>query len=44
LAACVKPFLDAGFTDVAVVQVGDELQQEFLDQAAKPLLDKLRAL
>lgn len=39
----VKPYLEAGFTDVAVVQVGDEGQSAFLDQAAKPLLEKLRA-
>ena len=39
----VKPYLDAGFTDVAVVQVGDEGQSTFLDRAAKPLLEKLRA-
>ena len=37
------PFWDAGFTDVAVVQVGDEGQDRFLDQAAEPLLEKLRA-
>ena len=33
----------AGFTDVALVQVGDENQQRFLDEAAGPLLEKLRA-
>ena len=44
LAASVQPYLDAGFTDVALVQVGDELQQQFLDEAATPLLEKLRAL
>ena len=38
----VQPFWEAGFTDVAIVQVGDEGQTEFLDQAAKPLLEKLR--
>jgi G6PDH family F420-dependent oxidoreductase len=38
----VQPYWEAGFTDVAIVQVGDEGQAEFLDQAAKPLLDKLR--
>ena len=38
----VQPFWEAGFTDVAIVQVGDEGQREFLDQAAKPLLEKLR--
>jgi G6PDH family F420-dependent oxidoreductase len=37
----VQPYWEAGFTDVAIVQVGDEGQAEFLDQAAKPLLDKL---
>ncbi|MCW2816443.1 MAG: Coenzyme F420-dependent N5,N10-methylene tetrahydromethanopterin reductase-related flavin-dependent [Nocardioides sp.] len=36
-------FWEAGFTDVALVQVGDRLQQQFLDEAAGPLLDKLRA-
>lgn len=44
LAESVKPFWEAGFTDVAVVQVGDEGQQDFLDQAARPLLERLRAL
>jgi G6PDH family F420-dependent oxidoreductase len=44
LAESVRPYLQAGFTDVALVQVGDALQQEFLDKAAGPLLDKLRAL
>jgi hypothetical protein len=39
----VQPFLEAGFTDVAIVQVGDEGQSAFLDEAAKPLLEKLRA-
>ncbi|ASR55107.1 LLM class flavin-dependent oxidoreductase [Cellulomonas sp. PSBB021] len=33
----------AGFTDVAVVQVGDEGQQRFLDEAAGLLLERLRA-
>jgi G6PDH family F420-dependent oxidoreductase len=44
LAESVRPFVDAGFSDVAVVQVGDELQQQFLDEVAGPLLEKLRAL
>ena len=39
----VRPFWEAGFTDVALVQVGDELQQRFLDEVAEPLLEKLRA-
>ncbi len=44
IAEAVKAYVDAGFTDVALVQVGDEGQQRFLDEAAKPLLEKLRAL
>jgi G6PDH family F420-dependent oxidoreductase len=44
LAASVQPFLDAGFTDVALVQIGDESQQEFLAEVARPLLQRLRAL
>lgn len=36
-------FWEAGFTDVALVQVGDEGQERFLDEAAGPLLEKLRA-
>jgi G6PDH family F420-dependent oxidoreductase len=39
----VKPYWEAGFTDIALVQVGDERQQEFLDTAAGPLLERLRA-
>jgi len=38
----VSAYGEAGFTDVALVQIGDEGQQEFLDQAAAPLLEKLR--
>lgn len=44
LAASVQPFLDAGFTDVALVQVGDESQVEFLAEVAGPLLERLRGL
>jgi len=39
----VSAFWEAGFTDIALVQVGDEGQQRFLDEAAAPLLEKLRA-
>jgi G6PDH family F420-dependent oxidoreductase len=39
----VRPYWEAGFTDIALVQVGDEMQQRFLDEAAGPLLEKLRA-
>jgi G6PDH family F420-dependent oxidoreductase len=43
IAAGVKEYLDAGFTDVALVQVGDEHQRDFLDLAGKELLATLRA-
>jgi G6PDH family F420-dependent oxidoreductase len=44
IAESFRPYLDAGFTDVALVQVGDEGQDEFLAEAAPALLEKLRAL
>ena len=43
LAESARPFLDAGFTDLAVVQVGDHNQERFLAEAAGPLLERLRA-
>ncbi len=33
----------AGFTDLAIVQVGEEKQAQFLAEAAGPLLERLRA-
>ena len=39
----VSAYWDAGFTDVALVQVGGDTQEQFLAEAAGPLLDKLRA-
>ena len=39
----VSAYWEAGFTDIALVQVGDERQDEFLATAAGPLLEKLRA-
>ncbi|MCS5721286.1 TIGR03557 family F420-dependent LLM class oxidoreductase [Herbiconiux sp. CPCC 203407] len=44
IAESFRPYLEAGFTDVALVQVGDEGQDEFLAEAAPALLEKLRAL
>ena len=38
----VSAYWQAGFTDVALVQIGDDGQEQFLSEAAKPLLDKLR--
>ena len=44
LAESARPFLDAGFTDLAIIQVGDHNQERFLAEAAEPLLERLRAL
>lgn len=44
LAESVQPFVDAGFTDIAIVQIGDEQQERFLAEVAEPLLERLRAL
>jgi G6PDH family F420-dependent oxidoreductase len=43
IVEAVGAFTEAGFTDVAVVQVGDEGQQEFLTFAEKELLPALRS-
>jgi G6PDH family F420-dependent oxidoreductase len=43
IVEAVSAYWEAGFTDVALVQVGDEGQQRFLDEAAGPLLEKLRS-
>lgn len=42
LAASVQPYIDAGFTDVAIVQIGDEQQDRFLAEVAEPLLKRMR--
>lgn len=42
-ADAIRAYVDAGFTDVAIVQIGDEGQDRFLAEAAGPLLERLRA-
>ena len=42
IVEAVRPFWESGFTDVALVQIGGESQEQFLAEAAKPLLEKLR--
>lgn len=39
----VSEYWEAGFTDIALVQVGDDGQDRFLKEAAGPLLEKLRS-
>jgi len=43
IVEAVSAYWEAGYTDIALVQVGDALQQQFLDEAAAPLLEKLRS-
>jgi hypothetical protein len=43
IVKAVREFQDAGFTDVALVQIGDESQRDFLAVAEKELLPALRA-
>ncbi|MGW1373592.1 LLM class F420-dependent oxidoreductase [Streptomyces sp. NPDC002446] len=40
----VRPYVDAGFTEVALVQIGGGHQEPFLDWAESTLLPALRAL
>jgi G6PDH family F420-dependent oxidoreductase len=42
IVQAVSSFTEAGFTDVALVQVGEERQREFLEFAEKELLPALR--
>ncbi|OMC13666.1 LLM class F420-dependent oxidoreductase [Mycobacterium sp. SP-6446] len=39
----VRPYWEAGFTDVALLQIGGDTQELFLKEAAEPLLRALRA-
>ena len=39
----VRTFVDAGFTDIAVIQIGGQTQPAFLDWAEQELLPALRA-
>jgi hypothetical protein len=38
----VRAYWEAGFTDIALVQIGDDGQDLFLKEAATPLLAALR--
>ncbi len=39
----VRPYWEAGFTDIALVQIGGHAQDQFFKEAAEPLLQALRA-
>jgi G6PDH family F420-dependent oxidoreductase len=40
----IKPYIDAGFTEIALVQVGAEQQEQFIGWAERELLPALRSL
>jgi hypothetical protein len=40
----IKPFIDAGFTEVAFVQIGADHQDQFISWAEQELLPALRSL
>jgi G6PDH family F420-dependent oxidoreductase len=40
----IRPFIDAGFTEVALVQIGEDHQDAFADWAQEELLPALRSL
>jgi hypothetical protein len=40
----IRPFIDAGFTEIALVQVGADTQAEFTAWAQRELLPALRSL
>ena len=42
IVEAVSAYWQAGFTDIALVQIGDEGQDMFLKEAAGPLLARLR--
>ncbi|MHA7650074.1 LLM class F420-dependent oxidoreductase [Mycobacterium sp. ML4] len=38
-----KAYWEAGFSDIALIQIGGQSQEQFLKEAAEPLLDALRS-
>lgn len=38
----VRPYWEAGFSDIALIQIGGQSQELFLKEAAEPLLEALR--
>lgn len=42
IVEAVRAYADAGFTDIALIQIGGETQEAFLSEAAEPLLAALR--
>lgn len=40
----IRPFIDAGFTEIALVQIGAEAQEQFISWSERELLPALRSL
>ena len=40
----IKPFIEVGYTEVALVQIGDDTQEQFMHWAERELLPALRSL
>jgi G6PDH family F420-dependent oxidoreductase len=40
----IRPFIDAGFTEIALVQIGGAHQEDFIGWAERELLPALRSL
>ena len=40
----IRPFVDAGFTEIALVQIGAQHQEAFIGWAERELLPALRSL
>jgi hypothetical protein len=40
----IKPFIDAGFDEVALVQIGSDYQDAFIEWAERELLPALRSM
>lgn len=43
IVEAVRPYWEAGFTDIALVQIGGETQDRFLEECAESLLERLRS-
>ena len=43
IVEATRPYWEAGFSDIALIQIGGDTQEQFLKEAAEPLLDLLRS-
>ena len=43
IVEAARSYWEAGFTDIALIQIGGQSQEQFLKEAAEPLLDALRS-